>query len=110
MELHHPIMSKLWDLGGRTKRRKNMGAGKGRKRGGQPDKGRHSQAHVRKSLGRPAWGVISDKRWRLLRPKNYRGSYSFILLEIGRRIFTMQGTVLQISESVIGRVDQIAAD
>ena len=23
MELHHPIMSKLWDLGGRTKRKKN---------------------------------------------------------------------------------------
>ena len=22
MELHHPIMSKLWDLGGRTKRKK----------------------------------------------------------------------------------------
>ena len=24
MELHHPIMSKLWDLGGRTKRKKEI--------------------------------------------------------------------------------------
>ena len=24
MELHHPIMSKLWDLGGRTKRKKKV--------------------------------------------------------------------------------------
>ena len=23
MELHHPIMSKIWDIGGRTKRKKN---------------------------------------------------------------------------------------
>ena len=25
MELHHPIMSKLWDIGGRTKRKKKSG-------------------------------------------------------------------------------------
>ena len=24
MELHHPIMSKLWDLGGRTQRKKDI--------------------------------------------------------------------------------------
>ena len=24
MELHHPIMSKLWDLGGRTKRKNTL--------------------------------------------------------------------------------------
>ena len=25
MELHHPIMSKLWDIGGRTKRKRKKG-------------------------------------------------------------------------------------
>ena len=29
MELHHPIMSKLWDLGGRTKRKKDKTAANG---------------------------------------------------------------------------------
>ena len=30
MELHHPIMSKLWDLGGRTKRKEYQGGSLGR--------------------------------------------------------------------------------
>ena len=45
-----------------------------------------------------------------LRPKNDRGSYYFMSLEIGRRIHAWQWTVLHVTESVIGRVDQLSAN
>ena len=42
--------------------------------------------------------------------KNDRGSYYFMLLETGIIIHARQWTVLHATESVIGRVNQLAAD
>ena len=45
-----------------------------------------------------------------LRPKNDRGSYYFMSLDTGRRIHARQWTILQITESVIGKVYQLATN
>ena len=45
-----------------------------------------------------------------LRLKNYRGLYYFISLEKGRLIHVGQWTVPHVTESVIVRVEQLAAD
>ena len=45
-----------------------------------------------------------------LRPTNERGSYYFILLDTGRIIHASQWTVLHSNESVLYRVNKLAAD
>ena len=45
-----------------------------------------------------------------LRSKNDRGFYYFVSLKIGREIHVRKWTVLQVTESVIDRVEQLAAN
>ena len=45
-----------------------------------------------------------------LRSKNDRGFYYFVSLKIGRKIHVRKWTVLQVTESVIDRVEQLAAN
>ena len=42
--------------------------------------------------------------------KNERGSYYFMSIDTGRIIHVRQWTVLHITESVIGMVEQLSAD